>query len=258
MLPTFVLPVSTPHVESFQLREGRAGVDCNTFSHFSQSCESLFPGTLLPPLLSASFYTCMYATCHKAIAGKQSLLPCEHTQRYVSVFGLKVKTGRKDGLFLVSIICHIFYPILFSVTMVNKNVSILEKCGWRTLMWILHVYYMNDVQVDYISITEKKGSGPLETFWHKKVVWQLRTRAGFAGMLWSWYPKWLEFRSTGKTGKCSLDSPAFTIARMRGALVPFLRCCGEDVCFSLFSPRVLWAFPCGEDPLLDIHIRAHE
>lgn len=76
------------------------------------------------------------------------------------MFGLKVKTGRKDGLFLVSIICHIFYLILFSVTMVNKNISILEKCGWRTLTWILHVYYMNDVQVDYISVTEKKGSGP--------------------------------------------------------------------------------------------------
>lgn len=166
MLPTSVLPVSTPHVESFQLREGRAGADCNTSSHLSQSCESSFPGALLPPLLSASFYTCMYATCHKAIARKQSLLPCEPCmyfclgQWYVSVFGLKVKTGRKDGLFLVSIICHIFYPILFSVTMVNKNVSILEKCGWRTLTWVLHVYYMNDVQVDYISITEKKGSGP--------------------------------------------------------------------------------------------------
>jgi len=44
--------------------------------------------------------------------------------------------------------------------MVNKNISILEKHGWRTLTWILHVYHMNDFLVDYISITEKEGSGP--------------------------------------------------------------------------------------------------
>lgn len=55
--------------------------------------------------------------------------------------------------------------------MVNTNISILGKCGWRTLTWILQVYHINEIQVDYIAITEKKGSGPQDTFCTQK--WSL-------------------------------------------------------------------------------------
>lgn len=124
MLPTRVSPVSGAHVESFQPRNGRAAGDGNAFSPSSQSCESSFLGTVLPPLLlsSASFYTPTQPSAKQQPGNKASSfvsLPCGFAwgSDKSLCLGWRSILFSKDGSFLVGIIRGIFYCILFSVTM---------------------------------------------------------------------------------------------------------------------------------------------
>lgn len=108
--------VTCPHCTCRELPAER-WEGCNTFSHSSQSCESFL---LLPSCALVCLALLKHTTHCKAIARKQSLLPPEPcifargSDRSLCS-GWRSRLLVKDSSFLVSIICHIFYPTFFSV-----------------------------------------------------------------------------------------------------------------------------------------------